>query len=202
MIPRFARNGLLPPGEHGCEWPEFAARFEGTADNGRRRKLLWGLAQMLWLLAQAGCRVCYVDGSFVTRERWPRDFDLCYEAVGIDTAKLDAIFLDFRAGRAAQKRRFGGEALPVEFPFDWSGHSVRERVSVGSPDGRGQGHHSFASGRNRPPIGGRHRGTPARQYKASECGAVWEWQRGMIKECENDERKRPQQKRPQRKRPK
>ena len=140
MIPRFARNGLLPPGEHGCEWPEFAARFEGTADNGRRRKqLLLGLAQMLWLLAQAGCRVCYVDGSFVTRERWPRDFDLCYEAEGIDTAKLDAIFLDFRAGRAAQKRRFGGEALPVEFPFDWSGRSVREAFQLDRMTGAAKG---------------------------------------------------------------
>ena len=139
MIPPFARNGLLPPGEHLCDWPEFAARFEGTADNGRRRKLILGLAQMLWLLAQAGCRVCYVDGSFVTRERWPRDFDFCYDAEGIDTEKLDTIFLDFRAGRAAQKRRFGGEALPSEFPFDWSGRSVREVFTLDRMTGATKG---------------------------------------------------------------
>ena len=126
MIPAFQRNGLLPEGEHLCKWPEFALRFGGTPDNGRRRNLLLGLARMLFLLRDAGCRIALVDGSFVTRERWPKDFDVCYEEEGLDSELLPAVLKDVSLGRAAQKAAFGGEALPATFPFDFSGRTVRE----------------------------------------------------------------------------
>jgi len=126
VIPPFNRAGLLPTGEHECEWPEFLIRFGGSPDNGRRRRLIVGLAQVLWILAQVGCRVVIVDGSFVSRERWPRDFDLCYEAHGVRLELLPPVLLDFSAGRGAQKRRFGGEALPADFPLEVHGRTIRE----------------------------------------------------------------------------
>lgn len=88
--------------------------------------MLLGLAQMLWLLAEGGCRIVLVDGSFVTREKWPRDFDLCYEPQGMHLDRLPPVLLDVTKGRSAQKRRFGGEALPVDFPFEPNGRTVRE----------------------------------------------------------------------------
>jgi len=126
VIPPFNRAGWLPADEHECEWPEFLVRFGGSPDNGRRRRLIVGLAQVLWFLAQAGCRVVIVDGSFVSRERWPRDFDLCYGANGMRLEALPPVLLDFSAGRSSQKRRFGGEALPADFPFEANGRTIRE----------------------------------------------------------------------------
>lgn len=138
MIPPFNRAGLLPVGEHGCEWPEFLVRFGGSPDNGRRRRLIVGLAQVLWILAQAGCRVVIVDGSFVSRERWPLDFDLCYEAQAVRLESLSPVLLDFSAGRSAQKQRFGGEVLPADFAFEANGRTIREAFGFtreGAPKG-------------------------------------------------------------------
>ncbi len=126
VLPAFGRNGLLPEGEHLCQWPEFALRFGGTPDNGRRRTQTLGLARMLLLLTEAGCRVAFVDGSFVTRERWPKDFDVCYEEEDMDLDLLHPILKDVSLGRAAQKRFFAGEALPANYPFDRSGRTMRE----------------------------------------------------------------------------
>ena len=126
MIPRFERSGLLPPGEHEATWNELVARFGGEAANGRRGRLLIGLARMLLFLGEAGCEVVWLDGSFVTREKWPRDFDLCYDASGVDLARLLPTLQDLSAGRRAQKLAFGGEALPATFPFDWGGETVKE----------------------------------------------------------------------------
>ncbi len=138
MIPAFQRNGLLPEGEHLCEWPEFALRFGGTADNGRRRRLILGLARLLLLLGEAGCRLAFVDGSFVTRERYPQDFDVCFQTEGIDNNLIDSCFVELSWGRANQRRRFGGEAFPIDFLFDWKGQTVREafaRTYDGHPKG-------------------------------------------------------------------
>ena len=126
MIPAFGRDGLLPVGEHPSDWEEFVARFSGTPDNGRRRKLMLGLAQMLFLLNEAECRVVWIDGSFVTRERWPKDFDLCYDPQRMSLDLLSPELRDVSQGRAAQKRRFGGEALAADFPFEANSSTVRE----------------------------------------------------------------------------
>lgn len=85
-----------------------------------------GLAQLLFLLKEAGCQVALVDGSFVTRERWPQDFDVCYEPQGMVFDQLPPVLRDVTQGRVAQKRRFGGEAMPSDFPFEANGRTVRE----------------------------------------------------------------------------
>lgn len=107
--------------------------------NPRRERLLLGLVQMLWELAQAGGDTVYIDGSFVTRERWPQDFDVCYETQGIDENRLDAVFFEFAGGRSAQKKRFGGEALPVDFAFDWQGLSVLDAFQRSRDTGSAKG---------------------------------------------------------------
>lgn len=48
----------------------------------------------------------------MTSKPIPGDFDACYELTEIDRSLLNPVFLDFRDGRAAQKREYGGEFFP------------------------------------------------------------------------------------------
>jgi hypothetical protein len=125
MIPEFdpsTGRGLrvLPPGIYPATKEEVSNRFGG---NSVRTRLLTGLMTALSLLEQAGCRQVYLDGSFVTSKPNPDDFDVAWDARGVDPKLLDPIFwhpLFTRPPRTAQKRRFGGEFLAAH----------------GSPDGR------------------------------------------------------------------
>jgi hypothetical protein len=99
-------DGLLPPGIHACSWDEFQIRFGASA---YRTSLLTGLLEAAKLLAAAGCKTLYVDGSFVTAKPFPGDFDACWDDTGVDASLLDPVFFDFKNRRAAQKLRFKGE---------------------------------------------------------------------------------------------
>jgi uncharacterized protein DUF6932 len=48
----------------------------------------------------------------------PGDFDVCWEPVGVDTAKLDPVFLDFSNRRKRQKDKYGGEFFPSSAKAD------------------------------------------------------------------------------------
>jgi hypothetical protein len=110
VLPSFDPDtGLLPPGEHEASWEEVMERFTW---NEKRRALLDGLAEALELLAFVGCRQVWLNGSFVTGKDEPGDFDACWDTDGVDLDEIDPVFLDLTAGRAAQKRRFGGELFP------------------------------------------------------------------------------------------
>ncbi len=110
MLPPFdPLSGRLPDGEYEVEWQEVVERFGW---NPRRRQLLDGLADAIELLAAAGCRRVWLNGSFVTTKDEPGDFDACWDPAGVDLDVLDPVLMDFSAARAAQKARFGGELLP------------------------------------------------------------------------------------------
>jgi hypothetical protein len=102
-------TGRLPEGEHEADWPEVLDRFGW---NPRRRQLLDGLAEAIDVLAAAGCRRLWLNGSFVTAKEEPADFDACWDTDGVDLDLLDPVLLDLSDGRAAQKHRFGGELFP------------------------------------------------------------------------------------------
>ena len=104
MLPP-CENGVLPPGVHLVTWEDITERFGTTA---HRRALLGGLREALAILGAAGCRVAYVDGSFVTDKEVPNDFDACWDTTGVDLAALDPVFKELAAPRATQKARFGG----------------------------------------------------------------------------------------------
>jgi len=106
-------NGDLPPGVHPAAWSEIEARF---GFNARRHRLLEGFRVACEVLRTAGCRLVYLDGSFVTRKEHPGDFDACWDTQDVDDEKLDPVFWDFSQGRAAQKRRFHGEFFPAQLP--------------------------------------------------------------------------------------
>lgn len=111
MIPAFNEDGRLPPGIHDASWDEFVARFGHTE---HRRGLIGGLAQALLSLRRAGCRVVYLDGSFVTDKDIPNDYDGCWDVGGVDPSLLDPVLLQFDNWRAAQKAKFGGELFPAQ----------------------------------------------------------------------------------------
>ena len=110
MIPAFdPDSGCFPPGEHFASWDEVVERFGWTE---RRRRFLDGLADAIELLAEAGCRRIWLNGSFVTAKDEPADFDACWDTDGVDLDVLDPVLLDLTDHRSAQKSRFGGELFP------------------------------------------------------------------------------------------
>lgn len=110
MLPAFdPETGRLPDGVYEVTWQNVVERFGW---NSRRRQLLDGLADAIELLAAAGCRRVWLNGSFVTAKDEPADFDACWDLDGVDLDLLDPVLLDLSNGRAAQKARFGGELFP------------------------------------------------------------------------------------------
>ena len=110
VIPAFDTDGLLPPGVYWANWDELVDRF-GIGP--WRRQLMVGLRAALDDLERAGCRVVYLNGSFVTSKCIPNDYDACWEEDGVDPMALHPALLTFDPGRATQKARYMGELFPA-----------------------------------------------------------------------------------------
>jgi hypothetical protein len=136
MIPEWLGTGDLPSGVHFAQWAEVEERL---AFNPRRRRLLAGFREACDLLRRAGCRFVYLDGSFVTTKPRPGDFDACWDVQGVDEETLDPVFWDFSQGRAAQKRRFGGEFFPAQLPEGATGRAFLEFFQVNKLTGEAKG---------------------------------------------------------------
>jgi hypothetical protein len=119
MIPNpISVSGLwdvLPPGIHDATMEEVERRF---ATNDRRRKLFEGFRAGVETLRQAGCRIVFLDGSYVTEKEAPGDYDACWEPAGVDDSKLDPVLLDFTNKRRNQKLKYGGEFFPSSAKAD------------------------------------------------------------------------------------
>jgi len=119
MIPEFLPNSNLPPGIHDVSWHDFCERFGYTA---HRKSLLDGLASALKDLSVAGCKMVYIDGSFVTNKEVPGDYDLCWSIDSVVPEKLNRDLLDFSpAGRIRMKHQYKGDLFPAEIPEGVSG---------------------------------------------------------------------------------
>jgi hypothetical protein len=136
MIPPFDASGVLPLGTHPATWEEIRSRFGG---NEWRAPLVDGLFRALVALREAGCRVAYIDGSFVTSKPDPGDFDGCWHLDEADLRFLDPTLFDFEAGRRAQKRKYGGEFFPAEFQIGPNGETALELFQREVPSGREKG---------------------------------------------------------------
>ena len=121
MIPPFDDNGNLPPGIHWADWSEFKERFGTTR---KRLIMIQGLATAMEQLKAAGCRTIYVNGSFVTDEPKPNDFDACWDRDDVDSNYLKThapTLLNLTDKRAAQKAKYGGEIFPSDQLVDDEG---------------------------------------------------------------------------------
>ena len=136
MIPEWSTNGDLPPGIHFTTWTEIENRL---AFNPRRLRLLNGLREACQELREAGCRLVYLDGSFVTTKDHPGDFDACWDIRNVDENTLDPVFLNFSQGRAAQKRRFLGEFFPAQLPEGARGRLLAEFFQMNKLTGEPKG---------------------------------------------------------------
>jgi hypothetical protein len=141
VIPSFESNGHLPPGVHPATWQEFVQRF-GTTPH--RKRLLIGLQAGLQNLRAAGCCVAYVDGSFVTDKEAsvsepPQDFDVCWEAAGVDPTQLDPVLLTFSAGRAIQKAKYRGEFFPAHVSANRAGMTFFDFFQIDKATGHPKG---------------------------------------------------------------
>ncbi len=110
-------NGGTSPGIHDATLQEVRERF-GSSEV--RRKLFFGLVNACRLLKAAGCKEVFLDGSFVTEKPRPGDYDVCWDPTGVDTVKLNPVFLDFSDKRRKQKLKYGGEFFPSSARADSS----------------------------------------------------------------------------------
>ena len=136
MIPEWLAGGDLPRGVHYATWREIEGRL---GFNPPRRRLMAGFRQACELLREAGCRLVYLDGSFVTRKQYPGDFDACWDVTNVDDQKLDPVFLSFSRGRAAQKERFLGELFPAQLPEGATGRAFVDFFQVNKLHGKPKG---------------------------------------------------------------
>ncbi len=118
MLPAFDAQGYLPAGIHTAAWQDVRERLGFTE---RREILLDGLYRGLIALKIAGCQTAYIDGSFATSKPNPNDFDVCYEAVGLQRDRLDDVLKDFSLLRARQRAKYYGEFFPANAVADVSG---------------------------------------------------------------------------------
>jgi len=107
LIPDLDKNGNLREGIHRASWDEIQKRY---GYNEYRRKLLDGLLIALYSLKSAGCKIVYLDGSFITVKRYPRDFDCVWDVNCVDPKRLHRIFQE---SSERQKFVFGGEFYPT-----------------------------------------------------------------------------------------
>jgi hypothetical protein len=101
--------------------------------------LLAGMLQALLNLQGAGCKVVYVDGSFVTDKEVPPDYDACWDTRGVNPVLLDPVLLRFENRRAAQKAKYHGEFFPAEWVADGLGQTYLEFFQVDKETGDSKG---------------------------------------------------------------
>ena len=98
-----------------------------------------GLRAALEDLKRAGCRIVYLNGSFVTSKNVPNDYDACWEEDGVDPMALHPALLTFDPGRATQKARYMGELFPASVLADAEGLSFLEFFQTDRNTGRPKG---------------------------------------------------------------
>lgn len=139
MIPECDSSGNLPPGIHTANWADLEFRF-GT--DAHRKRLLAGLRIALLSLKVAGCKTVFIDGSFVTTNTFPADFDVCWDMTDVDLPTLnivEPVLFDFRNRRAAQKAKFAGELFPAQYKADSFGRTFLDFFQLDKDTGQPKG---------------------------------------------------------------
>ena len=115
MIPDFdPASGFLPVGKHSATWHEFEARYGYTE---QRKELIKGLSNAVQDLRSCGCRLIYVDGSFITNKVRPKDIDVCWDKIGVDLdvlKRLHPVFFNLSNDRKLQKAKYLCEFFPAD----------------------------------------------------------------------------------------
>ena len=99
---------VLPVGIHSATLEETRDRF---AINDVKRTLFGGCLEAVMKLAEARCPLVFLNGSFVTENPYPNDYDVCWNSDGVIQFRLDPFFWDRRL-HDQQQIRFMGELFP------------------------------------------------------------------------------------------
>lgn len=99
---------VLPEGIHLVTLEETRDAF---AFNVARRVLFGGFIDAVHNLASAGCATIFLDGSYVTSDPSPHDYDVCWNPIAINRTLLDPV-LWHPEYRDRQKARFLGDFFP------------------------------------------------------------------------------------------
>ena len=135
MIPELTREGVLPPGLHAATMAEIRRRFGNGA--GVRGSLMKGLERVVRKARKIGASRLYLDGSFVTDKKEPRDWDAVL--VLSPGARIGSKEAQTLTGREVMKKRFGGDLFTVmEEDAEILKHYV-EGVFSHDRDGRAKG---------------------------------------------------------------
>lgn len=109
VIPNLIDTGgpwrVLPSGIHSASFSEIEVAFATTL---HRQNLYCGFRSACIDLRRAGCRLVYLDGSFVTNKEVPGDYDACWCSEGVNPDMLDPLFLDYDNSNG-QKAKYKGE---------------------------------------------------------------------------------------------
>ncbi len=90
MIPEFDENGKLPLGIHVAHLEEFERRF---VINFPRKLIFNDLVNVLKGFQSIDCYEFYIDVSYVTTEKEPKDIDICWGSERIsDEVFLQSLF--------------------------------------------------------------------------------------------------------------
>jgi Family of unknown function (DUF6932) len=63
--------------------------------NPKRFQQIANALQFFRIFHSCGCEVVFIDGSFVSKKKYPEDIDLCFEISNIDAGKLEREFPEF-----------------------------------------------------------------------------------------------------------
>ena len=73
-------------------YEEFVQHF-GT--NPRRMEQINNALSFFRIFHSCGCKTVYVDGSFVSKKKYPEDIDLCFDLTGVDAENIERQFPQF-----------------------------------------------------------------------------------------------------------
>lgn len=99
---------VLPEGIHMATLVETRNKF---AFNSVRIQLFGGFLEAVLNFSNARCALVFLNGSYVTDNPSPADYDACWNPIGVDRNRLDPTLWnpDFRS---RQKTQYMGEFFP------------------------------------------------------------------------------------------
>jgi hypothetical protein len=111
MIPDFYiydNIGYLPEGLHNAKWLEFKEKFDFSF---KRKKILSGILSFGRLIKQAGGKKIYIDGSFVTNKKIPKDWDGCYCMCELNLSIASTLIQNTNINRTKIKKEYFGDVF-------------------------------------------------------------------------------------------
>lgn len=114
MIPAFAANGCLPPGNHRATFAEFEATFSRFDGSDRRIKLCQRIRELLDEVRRLGfVKRMLIAGSFVTSKAEPNDFD-CLLILDPEVRQRELRPFEYRiVSRSMARKAFGGDVIAL-----------------------------------------------------------------------------------------